>query len=124
MEKLSNDMCSNVVADLSQNPVIPEYIRRELERQLEEYGSDDNDDCGDYDYCSTCNDDTYEELPPGVSRNEFGDCYYRYGDMRLPYHADGTIEYEGKNYDVMDGSSFGGVTMYFDEDNGWLTELP
>ena len=124
MEKLSNDMCRNVVAALSQNLVIPEYMRRELEQQLEEYDSADNNDDDDRDCHNTYNDDMCEELPPEVIRDEFGGCYYRYGDMCLPYHADGTIEYEGKSYDVMDGSTFGGETMFFDEDNGWLTELP
>lgn len=52
----------------------------------------------------------------------FGNQYYRYDDTYLPYH-DGEIEYDGKYYDVMDGGDYG-VTMYFDEDNGWLTELP
>ena len=106
MEKLANDPESSVVGALHQNPSTPEYIRRELEAQLadsDEYDDDDDeidDDYGYVDYDHDHDDD----------------------DSYLPYHDSG-IEYDGKFYDVMELDDYG-VTMYFDEDNGWLTELP
>lgn len=117
MEKLSDDADGDVIGALRQNPSTPEYIQRELERQL---GNDGNrsDDNVDYDG----DNDGYEYSSLDISTDDFGNQYYRYGDTYLPYH-DGEIEYDGKYYDVMDGGDYG-ETMYFDEDNGWLTELP
>ena len=117
MEKLSDDADGDVIDALRQNPSTPEYIQRELERQL---GNDGNRSDNDFDYDG--DNDDYEYSSLDISADDFGNQYYRYGDTYLPYH-DGEIEYDGKYYDVMDGGDYG-VTMYFDEDNGWLTELP
>ena len=121
MEKLSDDADGDVIDALRQNPSTPEYIQRELERQL---GNDVNrsDDDFEYDDDHDGDNDGYEYSSLDISADDFGNQYYRYGDTYLPYH-DGVIEYDGKSYDVMDGGDCG-VTMYFDEDNGWLTELP
>ena len=117
MEKLSDDADSDVIGALCQNPSTPEYIQRELERQLGNDGNRSDDDFG-YDG----DNDGHEYSSLDISADDFGNQYYRYGDTYLPYH-DGEIEYDGKYYDVMDGGDYG-ETMYFDEDNGWLTELP
>ena len=121
MEKLSDDADGDVIGALCQNPTTPEYIQRELERQL---GGDANrsDDDFEYDDDYDGGDDGHERSSLDLSADDFGNQYYRYGDTYLPYH-DGVIEYRGKCYDVMDGGG-SGETMYFDEDNGWLTELP
>ena len=121
MEKLSDDADGDVIGALRQNPSTPEYIQRGLERQL---GNDGNrsDDNVDYDDDYDGDNDGYEYSSLDISTDDFGNQYYRYGDTYLPYH-DGEIEYDGKYYDVMDGGDYG-ETMYFDEDNGWLTELP
>ena len=121
MEKLSDDADGDVIGALCQNPSTPEYIQRELERQL---GGDANrsDDDFEYDDDYDGGDDGHERSSLDLSADDFGNQYYRYGDTYLPYH-DGVIEYRGKCYDVMDGGG-SGETMYFDEDNGWLTELP
>lgn len=120
MEKLTNDSDSDVLNALLLNPSTPTYILQEVEMQLAscEALSDDNYD-EDYSY----GDDDYGYASSNVSTDDFGNQYYRYGDTYLPYH-DGRIEYDGKSYDVMEGDEYGGETMYFDEDNGWLTELP
>ena len=121
MEKLSDDADGDVIGALCQNPSTPEYIQRELERQLGNDGDrSDNDSEYDDDYDSDNDGHEYSSLD--ISADDFGNQYYRYGDTYLPYH-DGVIEYDGKCYDVMDGGDYG-ATMYFDEDNGWLTELP
>ena len=117
MEKLSDDADGDVIGALCQNPSTPEYIQRELERQLGNDGNRSDDDFG-YDG----DNDGHEYSSLDISADDFGNQYYRYGDTYLPYH-DGEIEYDGKYYDVMDGGDYG-ETMYFDEDNGWLTELP
>ena len=121
MEKLSDDADGDVISALYQNPSTPEYIQRELERQL---GNDGNCSDGDFDYDDDYDggNDGHERSSLDLSADDFGNQYYRYGDTYLPYH-DGAIEYRGKYYDVMDGGNYG-ETMYFDEDNGWLTELP
>lgn len=121
MEKLSDDADGVVIGALCQNPSTPEYIQRELERQLGNDGNRSDDDFG-YDDDYDGDNDSYEYSSLDISADDFGNQYYRYGDTYLPYH-DGEIEYDGKYYDVMDGGDYG-VTMYFDEDNGWLTELP
>lgn len=121
MEKLSDDADGDVIDALRQNPSTPEYIQRELERQLGNDGDrSDNDSEYDDDYDS--DNDGHERSSLDLSADDLGNQYYRYGDTYLPYH-DGVIEYRGKCYDVMDGGG-SGETMYFDEDNGWLTELP
>lgn len=121
MEKLSNDTDSGVIGSLYQNPSTPEYIQKELERQLR------NDiDCSDDDFENDDNhgdhNDVYKHSSLDISTNDFGDQYYSYGDTYLPY-KNGKIKYEGKYYDVMNLGDWG-ETMFFDEDNGWLTELP
>ena len=121
MEKLSDDADGVVIGALCQNPSTPEYIQRELERQLGNDGNRSNDDF-EYDDDYDGDNDGYEHSSLDISADDFENQYYRYGDTYLPYH-DGEIEYDGKYYDVMDGGDYG-VTMYFDEDNGWLTELP
>lgn len=125
MEKLSDDADGVVIGALCQNPSTPEYIQRELEQQLGNDGNRSDDDFeydDDYDDDYDGDNDGYEHSSLDISADDFGNQYYRYGDTYLPYH-DGEIEYDGKYYDVMDGGDYG-VTMYFDEDNGWLTELP
>ena len=117
MEKLSDDVDGDVIDALRQNPSTPEYIQRELERQL---GNDGNRSDDDFEYDG--DNDGYEYSSLDISADDFGNQYYRYGDTYLPYY-DGEIEYDGNYYDVMDGGDYG-ETMYFDEDNGWLTELP
>ena len=121
MEKLSDDADGDVIGALCQNPSTPEYIQRELEQQLGNDGNP-NDDDFEYDDDYDGDNDGHEYSSLDISADDFGNQYYRYGDTYLPYH-DGEIEYDGKYYDVMDGGDYG-VTMYFDEDNGWLTELP
>ena len=121
MEKLSDDADGDVIGALCQNPSTPEYIQRELERQLRGDANRSDDDF-EYDDDYDGGDDGHERSSLDLSADDFGNQYYRYGDTYLPYH-DGVIEYRGKCYDVMDGGG-SGETMYFDEDNGWLTELP
>lgn len=111
MEKLTGDSDSDVLNALLLNPSTPTYIQQEVEAQLEKFEELSDDD------------DNYGYTPSDVSFDDFGNQYYRYGDTYLPYH-NGKIEYNGKSYDVMEGDIYGGETMYFDEDNGWLTELP
>lgn len=103
MEKLSCDADREVISALCQNDATPEYIRTEIESLLDDtfVGEDDVRDYNDYN-----DDDVYHD-----------DDYYE------PYQ-DGVIEHDGKYYDVMDLSEYGYGVMYFDEDNGWLTDLP
>lgn len=111
MKKLSNDTDVEVIGALCRNPSTPEYIQKELEHQLKVIGiaKAKNDGGG----CSSLHNSTDD------SQNQ----YYRYDGTHSPYHV-GVIEHDVKSYDVMDDSDYGGETMYFDEDNGWLTELP
>lgn len=126
IERLSNDTDGDVIDALCKNPSTPEYILSELEDRvgggLEVLvaGDDEDDDDGEA-YGYDDDGDAYGR-PSGIFRDDdSGDLYYEYGDRTLPYH-DGGIEYDGKFYDVMDVD--GAETMYFDEDNGWLTDLP
>lgn len=122
IERLSNDNDGDVIDALCKNPSTPEYILSELENRVGgSVGSVVGDEDDDEAYSYYDDDDAYD-LPSGVFRDDdSGDLYYEYGDRTLPYH-DGGIEYDGKFYDVMDVD--GAETMYFDEDNGWLTDLP
>ena len=121
MEKLSNDIKGEVVEALYQNSTVPEYILNELAQILvnnderntyDDLESDEDFDITDHDFdCS----------PHNVYTDDWGDSYYQYGDMWLPYH-DGGVEYDGKFYEVMGGED--SDPMFFDENNGWLTDLP
>lgn len=133
IERPSDDPDGNVIGALYHNPSTPEYVLVELEeRTAREFlaqvvdegdgGYDGEADGYDDEADGYDDDDDAYERPSRVFRDDdSGELYYEYGDRSLPYH-DGGVEYDGKFYDVMDVE--GAETMYFDEDNGWLTDLP
>ena len=116
MEKLTDDEYYDVLDALRQNIATPEYIQRELEQQMvDDADGFDGDEDSDDDY-----DDHYDSSSYRTTTDDFGNEYYRYGDMYLPYQ-DGRVEYDGKHYDVHE---YDGDTWFFDEDNGWVSDLP
>ena len=122
MEKLSSDENCAVKDALCQNLSLPEYIRKDLELQLDAVDeSQDEENC----YVDNYYEDDYprydDDTPSSIFSDDCGNQYYRYGDMSLPY-SDGEIEYQGRRYDVRFCSD--GDEMFFDEDNGWLSDLP
>lgn len=120
MEKLSNDESLQVIEALHQNPATPEYIQSVLEERLtsDPYKTVVAEDCE-----GVGGENDGHIAPEELLDHVYRSSYFRYGDQYLPYR-DGSIEYDGKEYVVGDFSDYGGETMYFDEDNGWLTELP
>lgn len=105
LEQLADDNCRKVVEAVADNQGTPEYIASAaLDALLCAESRDENSDCDDYDWYDDPADS--RDLPTGYYESRSGDFY---------------VDDWGNRCDVMDTTEYGGMRMYYDEDNSaWI----